>query len=488
MLFRTQRRREQACSEVLDSLGSHEGTLLTLKEQGGELTLSRATFERVGYLWRIVPLYKVTNRSGGKMNIIESVMDVVEVVTKSLRSYISAYSNDTWAIVIQGMRQSLNERINAARGNAETKVAAAYAVIHQKFLLPIITKNQNEFRQQLAEAINTTARESFTGIIQRNIGMFLMKLHEEGNKHTGAEYASSGAHALPNGCKFVFHKKDASVYVIEQLPQIRTIEDLGTRYRISVPYVIFVLTLRNNRFMWLQVLFRNSPLCSEADELLCPAFPNIYNDRGRRFKICFPAPRSDGQTPSKIADEAAQNYWGSKFNKDLRGYYEAAMSQNVGLTSFGDWHRRSATDPQFGLKVAWQPAQINVVGLVADNLDTALDIKAQGEERRSSAETLQLFAKNLGERFGREVAEKLHFMVSHSRVDVNSLAPAQTELVKTLNTAVAELKQEIGKVLSEPLSDEELASICKSAEQQLRENVDNSLDRFSTITEKLRRM
>lgn len=485
-MFGLQKLKNKLNSTALDCLAKHDGELLLLKKEGSKATLVSAQIKQTRYMWGLIPLHHVTDQGWTKLSIATDVIEPITNIMRKLRMVVKNHSAGTWKIVIENMLERLDHALENTRKEAVAKITSSYIAFHQKFLANVISKSQNDYRQRLSDVVRTTGSETFSGSVQKHIAMLLVKMREEERRRTQTDYVSSGPAALPYGCKFVFKRKDASVYVIEQIPQVRTISYLGKKFRISLPYVIFVATIRNNTFMWLQVLFRTSALHNEADELMCPALPNIYDGAGKRFMICFPVPQNRNAGPAQIADEAVQNYWGSNFNKDLSAFFNAASSQFPQVRSFEEWQLHTGTNPSFAVKLAWQSAGIDVSRLANDMLNRALSIDSEKPLEQSTASALQEYALTLGDRFSREITEKIHFMVSHSHVEVDSLAPANEQLRKLIDGTVHDLREKVGKLLSAPIPSADLESLCGEAEQKLREEVEATCSRpISEITEKI---
>jgi hypothetical protein len=460
-MFGLQWLRNKLDSKAHNYLSSHEGNLLLIKKNGDDATLVSASVKRARYMLGFIPLYRVSS-DRLKISLAQDIIKPIAELTQALQKVVKNYPQTVWKMIVEHMAKHLYGGLDSIRGQTVARITSSYSAFHKKFLADLISKNQNAYRQKLSEVLKTTAGETLTNSIRKHLGMLLVKIREEEQKRSHQDYASSGPFALPSSCKFIFKKENVTVFIIEQSPQVRTISYLGTRFQIALPYVIFVATVRQSDFLWLQVFFRTSPLQYEADELLCPALPNVRAD----YTICFPEPKNRNATPGQVAEEAIQNYWGSNFNKDLQAFFNSAASQFVQLRSFEEWQNQSKADSQFVLKLAWQSAKVSVNHLAGNMLNDALKVDDKPPEK-SSADMLQEYAETLGDKFSREIAEKIHFMVSHSRVDVDSLASANEQLVKLIETTVQELKAKVEKLLATPIDNAELESICQHVQQEL---------------------
>lgn len=470
-------------------LESYNGNLLLLGDNGKEsaLELAPAMISRIKYLWGIIPLYQIRNRgTTTRLSIARDIVKPVSNLLQSIQVVVKKHSLNTRKMVMEDICLHFYKSIDDIRNEAIVKMTSSYVPIHQRFISDVISKSQNDFRQNMSKIIGTTASEALTGNIQRNIAMLLLKMREEEQRRSGQSYVSTGPQALPNGCRFVFKRGHASVYIVEQTPQLRTISYLGSRFKIALPYIIFMATLCEKNFLYLQVLFRTAPLRSESDGLLCPALPNIYDggSGSNCFQVCFPLPKSREIGSLMIVEEAIQNFWGSNFNRDLRAFFQAASSQFFQLQSFEEWQRQSVIDPQFVLKLAWQSAQTNVSTLADRMLSLALGSAREPQE--SITNVLEEYASTLGNKFSREITEKLFFMVSHSHIETDGLSVAKEQFRLLIDTNIQDLKTKIDGVLSAPVNNTDLENLCEEAGQKLSAEIERVSSRLiDEITRKL---
>lgn len=486
--IRTLKRRLQ--SAVVNQLESHDGSRLLLLKENQDIGIFRANFTRSGLKWGFVPLYKM-ERTGIKpiFSIVENVIKPITEISNQFKEVAQVFSKGTCSRVIESMHGKLVCGIERIRKQAVVDMQTSYATIHQKFLAGVLSKSQNGYKQRLAEVIRTTAKEALAASVKKHIAMLVMKTREV-DKKKGPEHTSSGPHALPTGCKFIFKRNNAAIYVVEQLPQVRTVFYLKEPFKISLPYVIFIVTMRDGNFVWLQVVFRTSRLHNETDELLCPAFPNIYDDDDRRFKICFPGPKLPVEVgPDRIVDEAVNNYWGSGFNNDLGAFYEAAGSQFHQIHGFPGWQANTARDPQLALKINWQPSGTNLNALVNKSFIQVLGLEDDPKQKRPTVDVLTEFTDGLADKFGKEVTEKLHFMVEYSKMSQDDLRPAQEELAKIVNNAANGVAAKIEEVFDRAQDKGDLNDLCGDAEVELERLLRVVTDRpVAEIERKLRQI
>jgi hypothetical protein len=479
--------RNKLDSSASHSLNGHDGELVLLQKEG-KITLASASVRRVRYMWGFIPLYQILDKGWNKLSVTTDILEPVTNIILKLRTVVKDHPKAVWKVVITNMLGYLNQGLDKIQQESIAKITSSYASFHDKFLASVISKSQNDYRQQLSDVIRTTSSETLSGSIKKHLAMLLLKIREVEQRRIQTDYVSSGPLALPNGCKFVFRRKNASVYVVEQIPQVRTISYLGKQFRISLPYVVFVVTIKDDTFLWLQVLFRKSTLRNETDELLCPALPNIHDSGSSRFEVCFIGPKKQNADHSQIVDEAIQNFWGSNFNKDLSAFWKIASEQFPQIRSFDDWQTNTSKDPLFTLKLMWQPASIDVSTQSNRMLDYALNT-GDGKPEQNTVSALQEYAATLGDKFSREITEKIHFMVSHSHVDVDSLAPAQEQLRKLVNGTANDLKAKINGLFSAPITDADLDVFCKEARLKLGEEVEATCSQpISDITNKIKQI
>ena len=167
-----------------------------------------------------------------------------------------------------------------------------------------------------------------------------------------AEQRSAISGMLPAGCRFwVRSPEGREVFVVEQLPMRRQIEyHASNRYgsepvthRLSLPYVVFVVSTAGDRIESLATFFRTSPLRSLDDPLEHSCLPNTSDDG----IVCLGSVHVGGDSqPEKIAGLIGA-FWGSRFNADIRRH---PLPFSGG---FRAWASRSRRDPLAGLSAQY---------------------------------------------------------------------------------------------------------------------------------------
>ncbi|MFA5987911.1 MAG: hypothetical protein WC797_04675 [Candidatus Paceibacterota bacterium] len=406
-----------------------------------------------------------------------------EIISKPL-SFLSDLSGtcvkSIQASVTETFVRLFVERIETSKKAALLRVKKSYNAIHQDFVAGIVKKNRDDFRRDLLQNLGKGAGQVFTGVVEKHLATLLMKLKQEliiARSH-GNISMSTGIMALPNGTRFLFTQKDMSVFVVEQVPQVHTINFRGERlFKLAFPFVVFVVTLKGNAFRMLQVFFRKERLGRTTDSLLCPAIPNVRND----FSMCFPAP-GQHQNPCDIVEEAIQNFWGSNFNNDLPGFMKSAQSKIPQVHSFDVWQENSRSNPQFAISLNWEPANMTLEEVV----NRSMEAGTASESRDPTVESSAGFVQKLGNHVSQDVQEACFFLVPNVSVVDNSLESAQQQLNALIDQSYSGLKQQVDKDLVAIVSDEAILSpIREVIEKTMNEIMEESRKAMNALTERI---
>lgn len=185
---------------------------------------------------------------------------------------------------------------------------------------------------------------------------------------------------LPIGCRQVITKGDVSIYVVEQPPQVRTIirhiestepsvSPINTRHRLSFPYCVFVIGLRDDTaIMGASLFYRTTPLGVptkdediDGDFLYQAALWNLYPNGN----ICIGG--TVRITATNISDRVNQYiaaFWATSFNDDLIANYRSIANIVPELKTPQTWEQASYDNPIFVLSVPWASG---------DDLSTAIN-------------------------------------------------------------------------------------------------------------------
>lgn len=135
---------------------------------------------------------------------------------------------------------------------------------------------------------------------------------------------------LPRGVRLVHHwSKQASniTFVYEEPPTMRLIHYMKDEFYFPTPWVVYFLTVQNNR-MWVDRILYNTESISSLDTpLKIPVLPNVYIEEQMFCKVC---PASEAMTMLVFRDGAVRydltmasaiaSFWASHFNEDITTY------------------------------------------------------------------------------------------------------------------------------------------------------------------------
>jgi len=360
--------------------------------------------------------------------------------------------------------RSVLSRVKKTRDQSLSTLKEAYASLHDELVSGIIKQSRNEFRKELLLRLGASSAEIFSKGAQKHLATLLVKTKEEYRRTQDSPEVltlSSGTFVLPEGTRFVFRKKDMSVYVIEQPPQVRTVYVDGTdrnrRYNLALPFMVFIVSLKNDSLASLLVFFRNEPLKKSTDMLFCPALPNIHSS----FECCFPHPHFKGH-PKEVVEATMQNFWGSAFNSDYRRLYDAARSRFKQLSSLTQWEGESKKNPRFVLSLDWESAYMDVNEAVVRSI-AALE---KGKKKLKNISELERYVRELGVQIGEEIQEACFFLISHWGIDEKSLKQATEKLEKVVAESFRTIDESLREDIEAVFSKQSLDTLLKEAIQK----------------------
>jgi hypothetical protein len=199
-----------------------------------------------------------------------------------------------------------------------------------------------------------------------------------------AEY-SPLTDAIPNGVRFIRSRGDAVALVIEELPQVRTVQWLTDNSpapfgekavyrtaRLAFPFVVIAVVFTQRELSGFhQCFYRTRPLESWADELLLPNLYNVARTDQQPCWLCLVKLRNRLRRlpwQQKVA-EIRKHMWGAGFNRSSEvhegnSYWTAAAKTDQRVATLDRWETESANDPFFALKVPWHAAGLTIGGVV----------------------------------------------------------------------------------------------------------------------------
>jgi hypothetical protein len=203
--------------------------------------------------------------------------------------------------------------------------------------------------------------------------------------------------AFPDNCKFYFETDNSLVYVIQELPRMRTIhvdksmsselaqiekegklKEYGLEhyndeippfsFHLSFPYVIYFIALSKNglRLRLFHLYFRPTPIKSVFDQVFIPPLLNIAS----RNNVCIGDSTdviddliNQNASVSEICQGLIQSFWTTYFNSDYIQSYEKYQNTHE-VYNYFIWQYMSQIDPLFIYNVNWIPEQ----NTIYDNL------------------------------------------------------------------------------------------------------------------------
>jgi hypothetical protein len=136
----------------------------------------------------------------------------------------------------------------------------------------------------------------------------------------------------PEGTRFIYRDGTTVVIVVEQQPQVRTINVNGTMHHLAFPYVVFIMGFNNGAWNGaLDVAIRTRPLTSLDDPLCSIGLPNISG-----YRVCMGDFRNNPKTNMTEQTQAViGSFWQSQFGGDIR--------------NLPSWERQTKRDPLYVL-------------------------------------------------------------------------------------------------------------------------------------------
>jgi hypothetical protein len=213
--------------------------------------------------------------------------------------------------------------------------------------------------------------------------------------------------AIPEGVRFTHSRGDATVVVIEEKPQLRTVRWLSdsspTPYgkkavyratRLAFPFVVIIFALRNGGLTGQQQLFyRAAPLERLSDPLLYPNLYNVANGYGQVCWLCLANLKQDLSRLSweEKVREVRKHVWGAGFNQSSEmhegmSYWQTMRRVDQRVASLSAWEEASKRDPFFTLQVKWRPVGMSV----GDVIEQMLSAVAPARGLTSATELAQL--------------------------------------------------------------------------------------------------
>lgn len=198
---------------------------------------------------------------------------------------------------------------------------------------------------------------------------------------------------IPDGVRLVRRRGSATVLVIEEMPQVRTVRWLaddspapkgpGAAYqtvRLAFPFVVLVVAFQDGALVddFQQCFYRSAPI-KTLDDPLC--YPNLYNVRdsgGQECWLCLKGLETE-LSPLSWQDKVRAlrgHLWGAGFNRSVemtgaRSYWELMREVDPRVASVTRWAAETEKDPFFPLTVTWRLVGKSVGQLVTEAMAAA---------------------------------------------------------------------------------------------------------------------
>jgi hypothetical protein len=193
---------------------------------------------------------------------------------------------------------------------------------------------------------------------------------------------------IPDGVRFVRRRGNVVVLVVEDTPQLRTVQWLANestvpfgknaayrKVRLAFPFVVSVLAFRDGGLTGFQQCFyRTAPLSQLSDPLFLPNMFNVANGHGQQCWLCLANLKVDLRALSwkDKLQEIRQHLWYAGFNKSSEvhegnSYWSTMRQLDPRFKTVETWEKASLQNRYFPLEVEWK-ASGQTVGGVLDQM------------------------------------------------------------------------------------------------------------------------
>lgn len=255
-----------------------------------------------------------------------------------------------------------------AKDLVEELIATANEVASNKALVERATRLINDctdavLRKFKEDVFQRGIVEIITTLIQRSRGVLLSEMQvaiqSVQNKGDKPSSQSSTWKVLPDGTKLLLNRGDTTAVVIEQKPQVRTMNIKGVTYHLGFPYVVFLLIFKESpsQVSYLQklcVFFSNETMTNPYIKLRRANFSNIDTD-GRVHFCRYERPPDSKITLTEQTENALAAFWQARFTGNICSDHrrDGKILYDGSPASLLKWERLTLQDPRFVLKVDW---------------------------------------------------------------------------------------------------------------------------------------
>lgn len=291
--------------------------------------------------------------------LAEYIVQYQDMGKKAVRRLLTGIS-----IEFQTSLGTCMEKVKAKK-DRETNIPTAHSILKEG-----ANRCVSQFRQGMVAGIKDAVyayyrdEEGFSDSLRK-------KIFDSGKSDPEIEDA-----VLPQGTRFFSSNGRYSFFVIEQPPQLRTINFTNTFFmetlgiseeswiqfksehvktnsiQLSFPFVIFVIVVGEGNEFLLNVYYRNEPLRSMNDPIFKSNFPNVQKNGSACLNFSRSNKRSN--TMAEKVNDLVAYFWDSWFNRDyLEQNYKPASKLDPRLKSIWHWEEESRKDPLFVLRIPW---------------------------------------------------------------------------------------------------------------------------------------
>lgn len=356
----------------------------------------------------------------------------------------------------------------------------------EKLVQTAVDEALTKYQREMLSEVST-----MTSDLVGNIVKTTMQEIEETFIRTATENNKLGNEdAYPDGVKFVFNRNQTRVIVFEQKPgvfpilyvdAVRNSAEYGrakplNRYRLSFPYIIFVIVMSGNRLESIYVAYSTRTLEKLDQKLVRCNLPNINYGR-----LCI-GKMPEFKTVYDLVKSVQSAFFGNEFNRDWVSNYYPIRYNNRKYDTFDAWQELSKQNPNFALDALWDKED----SLKDFIIRATAKPKFFGPKAASNEEFLQLVTK-----MEARVTNALNVELPKYLLDnVQARGKYRRSIAERISTEVSEVSQILlrkliiymGTFLRAEPSPEELQSLQEVFIEQLTENYTKA---FAQVSESL---
>jgi hypothetical protein len=215
--------------------------------------------------------------------------------------------------------------------------------VSEKMMIDLTNKSLKNFRKDFLELSQAKMSELMDKLHK---SMLDQVLSYESTAHLEDE--SFNLVSLPKNTKFYLKQGKATIFVIEQAPQMRTIYFEGTKYHLAFPFTILIPVFVYEEYVGFYFFFANKPLNSLADKVFLSPLHNVSEDG----EVCMGGGSAEMGLCNGIsekANRAVSGFWQASFNTDISAKHNEYARTFKEFASYEEWEKNSAKNPAFPL-------------------------------------------------------------------------------------------------------------------------------------------